>query len=376
MHITSSTIGMESERRYSSFMRQSISFTRTSYTTTLDGWHGSLGGDGVPAKNEDETFDESQKSGRYADGGNAWDAMMDLNNRFSIAKSDKMGIKEQFQQLNRIREECISFILKLFETQRMRNRGRFNNDCSLIDPQDFMPIDDNLGNKVLFKVDTLSASISHIYEETETTGFSTKGAVVTADGRSIDFNLDLYLSRSFMETFDMESQTICETLSLCDPLVINLDGPAPDLLDQKFLFDLDNDGILDEISKMGSGSGYLAIDRDGNGRIDNGGELFGALTGDGFSDLAAYDSDGNGWIDEGDDIWDKLLIWTQDQEGNDILYRLADKGIGAIGLQNADTGFSLNSMSDNHTNGIIRKTGVFLYENGGVGTVQHLDLAR
>ena len=114
----------------------------------------------------------------------------------------------------------------------------------------------------------------------------------------------------------------------------------------------------------------------GDGKINDGGELFGTKSGDGFSDLAKYDSDGNGWIDGADEIWEKLLIWTKDEKGNDKLYHLSDLGVGAIGLGRVSTQFALNSEKDNHNNAMIRKTGIFLYENGTVSTVQHLDLAR
>lgn len=54
---------------------------------------------------------------------------------------------------------------------------------------------------------------------------------------------------------------------------------------------------------------------------------------------------------------------------------MAEKGLGAICLQNAATDFALNNAK-NQTNGYIRSTGIFLYENGNVGTVQHLDVAK
>jgi hypothetical protein len=125
-----------------------------------------------------------------------------------------------------------------------------------------------------------------------------------------------------------------------------------------------------------SGSGFLALDKNGDGVINDGSELFGTKSGNGFADLAEYDSDGNGWIDEGDPIWDKLLVWTKDEDGNDRLYHLSELGVGAVGLANVSTQFSLNSQEDNTNNAIIRYTGVFLYENGEASTVQHLDLAR
>jgi hypothetical protein len=52
-----------------------------------------------------------------------------------------------------------------------------------------------------------------------------------------------------------------------------------------------------------------------------------------------------------------------------------DADVGAIYLGYENTEFSLNSATDNSTNAIIRKTGIFLYENGDCGTVQQLDLA-
>ena len=95
------------------------------------------------------------------------------------------------------------------------------------------------------------------------------------------------------------------------------------------------------------------------------------------------DEDGNGWIDENDSIWSKLKIWCKDEKGNDVLYKLSDKGVGAICLQNVSTDFTLQgdrtaqdgATEANATNGAIRKTGIFLYENGNVGTVQHVDMA-
>ena len=117
------------------------------------------------------------------------------------------------------------------------------------------------------------------------------------------------------------------------------------------------------------------LDSNGNGKADDGSELFGTRSGDGFADLGRFDSDKNGWIDENDPVWDKLQIWTKDSDGNDLLYKLSDKGVGAICLMNASTDFTQRGMSDGQINGEIRRTGIFLYENGTVGTVQHMDLA-
>ncbi len=219
----------------------------------------------------------------------------------------------------------------------------------------------------------LNYSQQTAFQETEDTSFSTVGTVRTSDGREINFNVNVGMSRDFQEYYKDELDL--SAFQMCDPLVINLDTDVAELEDQTFYFDIDADGEMDEISQLGKGSGYLALDKNGDGAINDGSELFGTASGNGFADLAKYDEDGNGWIDENDAIWDKLKIWCKDKDGNDVLYRLADKGVGAICLQNASTDFTMKG-SAGQTTGAIRNTGVFLYENGNVGTVQHVDVAK
>lgn len=62
--------------------------------------------------------------------------------------------------------------------------------------------------------------------------------------------------------------------------------------------------------------------------------------------------------------------------GKDVLCALGKAGVGAIYLGNSETEFSLNSKKDNTTNALIRKTGILLYEKGGCGTIQHVDMAK
>ena len=209
-------------------------------------------------------------------------------------------------------------------------------------------------------------------EETETTTFSTTGTVKTSDGREISFDVNVGMSRSFYEENEMYLSTM--SADLCDPLVINMDVPTAQVTDQKFYFDLDADGTKEYISTLGQGSGFLALDKNADGTINDGSELFGTQSGNGFYDLSQYDSDGNGWIDEADEIFDKLRIWTTDANGNSQLYTLKESGVGAICLCNVKTQFSLND-ANNNTNGVIQQSGVFLKENGQASTIQHVDMA-
>ena len=70
-----------------------------------------------------------------------------------------------------------------------------------------------------------------------------------------------------------------------------------------------------------------------------------------------------------------MKVWTKDEDGKDILLDLKKADVGAIYLGSADTEFSLKNQDTNDTNAVIRRTGIFLKESGGVGTLQHVDLA-
>ena len=211
------------------------------------------------------------------------------------------------------------------------------------------------------------------YSETEETGFHASGRACTEDGRTIDFNINILMSRSYMEYMNVSIPTMAD--ALCDPLVVNIGSDTADVRDQTFKFDLDADGTEDEISMLGKGSGFLALDKNGDGKINDGSELFGTKSGDGFGDLREYDSDGNGWIDENDDVFSKLKVWCKDENGKDILMDLKEADIGAIFLGEQQTEFSLGG-ADGYRDGVIRSTGVFLREStGAAGTVQHVDLS-
>lgn len=211
-----------------------------------------------------------------------------------------------------------------------------------------------------------------IYSETEQTTFEASGVVKTEDGREISFDLALSMSRSYYEESNL-SLRLGDARQVKDPLVLNFSGTAAQLTSQRFKFDLDADGTSDEINFVAGGSGFLAFDRSGDGRINNGTELFGATTGDGFAELAALDSDSNGWIDENDSAYEQLLVWTKDASGNDLLSTLKDANVGALNLARVATPFDLKDSS-NTLQGQIRSSGIFLQEDGRVGTLQQIDL--
>lgn len=207
-------------------------------------------------------------------------------------------------------------------------------------------------------------------KEYEKTVIRASGEVRTADGRQIDFALQLDLCRSF--------ECVRETREsgqflLQDPLVINFAGRAAELSGQNFRFDLDADGKAEILPALATGSGFLVFDAGGDGRIADGRELFGATgehLGDGFADLARLDSDRNGWLDEADPAFSALGVWFADGQ----LKSLQEAGVGALHLGSTNSPFALKDGA-NETRGQIRKSGIFLRENGEAGSLQQLDLA-
>ena len=113
----------------------------------------------------------------------------------------------------------------------------------------------------------------------------------------------------------------------CSPIVIDLGNNGINLgqAGVGVYFDVNADGVRDHVQwvRRGGDEGFLAIDRSGNGLIDNGAELFGVGTPmilesrnapNGFVGLAQYDSrqlggNDDGRITEADAIWPQLRVW-------------------------------------------------------------------
>ena len=351
LYIQSSNVGMRSSRRYSQSQASS---------STLHIW--GKGPDFIEQSKSGDNVSRAKKDGEskvYGGKENGKQFSDELFNRFQTSRplTNVANIRplERIKQLSKMREHTMNYLLNL-----LLGKNKYNDSNNFLST---MGTEQQFGGEYYQEF---------YYNEEEEMSFSTQGTVKTSDGREINFNVDLTMSRSFTE---YSSQYIdFGAPKLMDPLVINLDLPAADVTDQKFYFDLDADGHDEQISQLAAGSGYLALDKNGDGTINDGTELFGTTSGNGFADLAAYDNDGNGWIDEADEILDKLLIWRKDASGRDELVGLGKAGVGAIYLGSSDTQFSLTNQR-NETNAVIRQSGVFLYENGNVGSIQQLDLA-
>ena len=214
-----------------------------------------------------------------------------------------------------------------------------------------------------------TVQLSEASYEQEQLAFVANGQVSTADGREIRFDLGFALNYQKLQL----SERLTSSAALKDPLVLNLEGLVPGFSSARFEFDLDADGSRESLTQLANNSAFLALDRNGNGQIDDGSELFGARSGNGFAELAALDEDGNGILDEADSGFASLRLYRSDT----ALLTLGDQKIGAIFLNAAATPF-MHLGGDQGAQGespaVLRQTGIYLTEDGKAGTVQQIDL--
>lgn len=204
------------------------------------------------------------------------------------------------------------------------------------------------------------------HREAESCEFSASGNVCLADGSQRQFNVEFEFQRS-------EETTLTSTRSLMDPLVIDSAVPRAALSGSSIEFDLNQDGKLEQMRMPDQGSAYLFLDRNRNGRADDGGELFGPETGNGFAELARLDSDHNGWIDSADAAFADLKLWSTGEHGQQRVRAVAEAGIGAFATTATETPFQLKE--NGATLGRMRSSSVWLGETGGAGTIRQIDLA-
>lgn len=147
---------------------------------------------------------------------------------------------------------------------------------------------------------------------------------------------------------------------LCSPILIDLDREGFRLTSATagVEFDLDRDGSAERVAwtTAGSGDGWLGLDRNGNGRIDDGGELFGDATDqpesdepNGYRALAVYDDDGDSRISETDPIYPSLRLWIDaNQDGVSQPEELVD--LVSVEIRWIDLRYHESRRRDRHGN--------------------------
>lgn len=165
------------------------------------------------------------------------------------------------------------------------------------------------------------------------------------------------------------------------PIALDLDGDGVEVIggsssNDGVFFDLNGDGVQTKNAWLRSDDAWLALDRNANGTIDSGTELFGDNTplqaggvGEhGYLALEEYDLNGDGALDASDAIFSDLKLWRDyNQDGvsqSNELQGLTASGVQSIGV-NAETGnwpigsdnFVIAKGSYTKTDGSIGDTG-------------------
>jgi Ca2+-binding RTX toxin-like protein len=185
-------------------------------------------------------------------------------------------------------------------------------------------------------------------------------------------------------SFDPEEpgeEALPDGTEIAPPIVLDLDGDNAGLTalaDSKTRFDMNGDGLADKTGWIEAGDALLALDRNGNGKIDGIDEISfvkdkaGAKTD--LEGLAAFDSNGDGKLSAADTRFVEFRAW-RDANANGItdageLLSLAEAGVVSISLTGTPTGETANSGGN-----IIYNKGSFTRANGTSGTLLDVGLA-
>lgn len=218
----------------------------------------------------------------------------------------------------------------------------------------------------------LTLSLNRLEYRQQKLSIFTAGQVETADGRAIGLTLELQLEE--VEQQRQNWHTSMLAARFVDPLVLSFDNGLSVLDNSRFTFDLDGDGIEEEVGALRSGSGFLVLDKNNDGTVNSGHELFGPLSGHGYAELRAFDEDGNNWIDESDSIFGRLQLWMGGGSAAGSLVSLKEAGVGAIALASTETDFQLKDR-EGRPLGQVSRAGLFLTEAGEVRPLAEIDLA-
>ena len=145
---------------------------------------------------------------------------------------------------------------------------------------------------------------------------------------------------------DDENPSLKDAKNASSPIILDLNGDGiktTGIASWRY-FDHDQSGFAEMTAWADKNDGILALDLNGNGKIDDGREIFGnntflpdgTLAPHGYAALAQYDSNHDGKIDSHDEIWEKLRVWRDKNEdaktGKNELHTLDELGIAAINL--------------------------------------------
>ena len=211
----------------------------------------------------------------------------------------------------------------------------------------------NAGATLAFTATISSVTHTFIYEQGGSTNSNGTNTLVDLSGVSIS-DLNTLISHAV------------------DPIVLDLGAPGISFtsVSNGVSFDINGDGVRDQVAWTAGSDGILAYDLNHSGMIENGSELFtpnfaGGNYASGLAALASLDSNGDGVINSADADFASLSVW-QDNNHNGIadtgeLSSLTDRGISAINLNATPAHGIIDGQQ-------LQAQGSFSYANGTTGT--------
>ena len=153
---------------------------------------------------------------------------------------------------------------------------------------------------------------------------------------SLNYNVNLTHKHTSYSKMEISAAT------LKDPLLVQFDSQALGEIKGEKAFDINQDKTLDKLPIFSGDIGYLVYDQNDNQQADNGSELFGPKTGQGFMELAQLDSNNNGFIDVEDQAFEQLYIWQPNENSSQVeqWLSLKEAKIQAISLSAINTPFT------------------------------------
>ncbi|MCA9799312.1 MAG: hypothetical protein KC474_07160 [Cyanobacteria bacterium HKST-UBA04] len=136
------------------------------------------------------------------------------------------------------------------------------------------------------------------------------------------------------------------------PLILDLDGNglAFSNITKGTRFDIDGDGLKEQVA-WSTADAWLALDRNGNGTIDSGKELFGNQHGaaNGFEELKKHDDNHDGIINSQDAVFTQLRTWI-DANGDGVSQAEELKTLQEAGVKQLFLAYDESSATDTHGN--------------------------
>ena len=305
----------------------------------------------------------------------------------SIAKSAFMGVLSEYVKTGENAAKALFALYDCFDTT--------NNSWSLLEENIYTYIANIIACKIV-DYDDIYQKVCYDYVD-----YANKKVLVVgeSDLEEIDgvpnyVDVNNFKMHWFIENTDsvedidtkitqivriVKEQVIAASAATYDPLILDLDGDGfnVELKENGTNFDLDTNSFAEKINWT-SKDGFLCLDLNGNGEVDNGGEVFGDNTlladgttaRNGFEALAQYDSNGDGVIDANDEIFSRLKVWV-DADGNGESGEGELKSLAELGIESISLNYDLIN-GETGTEAVIGNGAVFTYTDGTSGNIGEL----